>query len=94
MEVWVEMCSESGVHRGSLKLSANKQKQNQSPRPPHPLTPPFSWAKTPISICSEKLLYHSRGTAGAFVGAKVNYRVHLSTVLCAVCASLVISSHS
>ena len=24
------MCSESGVHRGSLKLSANKQKQNQN----------------------------------------------------------------
>ena len=29
MEVWVEMCSESGAHRGSLKLSANKQRQNQ-----------------------------------------------------------------
>ena len=30
MEVWVEMCSERGVHRGSLKLSANKQEQNQN----------------------------------------------------------------
>jgi hypothetical protein len=30
VEVWVEMCSESGVHRGSLKSSANKQKQNQN----------------------------------------------------------------
>ena len=25
MEVWVEMCSESGAHRGSLKLSAKNQ---------------------------------------------------------------------
>ena len=33
MEVWVEMCSESGAHRGSLKLSANKQKQNQGCAP-------------------------------------------------------------
>ena len=32
MEVWVEMCSESGVHWGSLKSSANKQKQKKSTR--------------------------------------------------------------
>ena len=29
MKVWVEIYSISGVHRGSLKSSANKQKQNQ-----------------------------------------------------------------
>ena len=29
VKVWVEMYSNSRVHRGSLNLSANKQKQNQ-----------------------------------------------------------------
>jgi hypothetical protein len=53
VEVWVEMCSESGAHRGSLKLSANKQRQNRNLRW-------LSTAATPTAIVQRVCRRHRR----------------------------------